>query len=356
MPESRWFHRSLPLLACVLLVACSSATPPAPTPAAQAPAAPGAAAEPTRPPALTPLTVGYGAVTGVYIPLWLALDQGYFEKHGLAVELVHLPGNTGPQSLIAGQVPVMGLSGFAAAPSMIEGADLVVISMAANRMTAQVYSVPAVDAPPALRGKRMGITRPGTLTYFAALLALRDWGLRPDQDVALVSFNEVPSILGGMLEGAADAGILTEPTAFQADAEGLRLLADLADSPTEYLTSGMTTTHAYAQQNRSVLLSLLEGYAEGTRRYFDDRPTALETLKKYARIDDPAILDKTYALYAEKYLLKNPLPSVAAMQNILDDYAEVNPKARDVDASKLVDPSFVQELQREGFLHALGLE
>ena len=68
------------------------------------------------------------------------------------------------------------------------------------------------------------------------------------------------------------------------------------------------------------------------------------------------MLEKTYTLYAEQYFVKVPLPSVQGIQNILDDYAQVNPRAREVDATRLVDPSLVATLQREGFYRALGLE
>ena len=63
-----------------------------------------------------------------------------------------------------------------------------------------------------------------------------------------------------------------------------------------------------------------------------------------------------YALYAEKYFVRVPLPTVRSMQNILDDYAAVNPRAREVDAARLVDASYVQDLQREGFFRSLGWE
>jgi ABC-type nitrate/sulfonate/bicarbonate transport system substrate-binding protein len=354
-----WWLSQLALGGDFLSLACSGAGPAAST----ADPRPNAAAMAPPPPAVLPgsaplshLALGYGAITGAYIPLWIALETRAFEQYGLEVELVLLPGNTGPQSLIAGQVPVLAIAGFAVAPSMVEGAELVMISSDIQRMTAQVYSVPAIDSPLALRGHRLGMTRPGTLTHFAALLALREWGLKADEDVALVSLNDVPSILAGMLGGAADAGILTEPTAFTATKQGLRVLADLSDSPTEYLTSGLTTTRAYAEQNRALLRSLLKGYAEGTRRYFGDKPFALEMLRKYARIDDPEVLEQTYARYAERYLGKVPLPTVRSLQNILDDYAYVNPRAREVDAARLVDPSFVEELQREGVFHSLGFE
>ena len=347
----------------LLLARCASPGPPAEPSAAAKPAQSGAGSSPTQaaqspgaPPPLTRVSAGYGALTALYIPLWIAGDEKLFEKYGLDVELLDLPGNTGPQSLVAGQVPIVALSGYAAVPSMVEGADLVMLTSNVQRQTAQVYSVPAVDSPQALRGKRLGITRPGTLTHFGGLLALREWGLKPDEDVSFVNMNESANILAGLVSGAVDAGVLTDPNTFRAAKEGFRLLADLADFPTEYLATGVTTTHAYARENRPVLLNFIRGFTEGLRRYYDDRALAEDVLRRYVRVDDPEVLAKTYTLYAEKYFVKLPLPNVQGMQNILDDYAVVNPRARELDASRLIDASFVQELQREGFFRSLGLE
>jgi NitT/TauT family transport system substrate-binding protein len=360
------------LAGMVLLAACAPAGPAAPgstrtTPAAgaSAPGAPAGAAPavqptagaaPASPPPLTRMTVGYGSAGGGYIPLWVAGDGGSFERYGLDVELVLLPGNLGPQSLVSGQVPIVGLTGFSSAPAMIEGADLLIIASVVNKLTALVYGVPGVDSPQALRGKRLAITRPGTLTHFGALLALRAWGFKPEQDVTFVSLNEVPAILTGMHAGAADAGVLTDLTAFTAAKQGFPLLVDLADLPTDYLASGFTTTNEYARQNRPLLLNFLKGYAEGLKRYYDDKPFAVEMIRKYVKIEDPEVQDRTYDVYAQKYYQRVPLPSVRSMQNILDDLAEANPRAREVDAARLVDPSFVQQLQAEGFFRQVGLE
>jgi ABC-type nitrate/sulfonate/bicarbonate transport system substrate-binding protein len=357
-PTGLPWHHMLTLTCALLLAACSPTSQPTPV------AAPGTSTGPSvqPPPKVessaprTSLTIGYGAVSGTNAPLWIALEAKLFEKYGLDVELISLPGVSGPQALIAGQVPLVTLAGFAAVPSMIEGADLLMISSSINRMTTQLYSVPGIDSPQALRGKRIGITRPGTLTHFAALLALREWGLKADEDVAIVSMNDVPSILSGLLAGAVDVGVLTDPTTLAASKQGYHLLADLSDFPTEYLTLGFTTTWTYAQQNRPILLNVLRSYVEGHKRYLDDKPFAIEILKKYSQIEDAEILDKTYTSYAEKYFLKVPLPTVRSIQSILDDYALGNPRAKEVDANRLVDPSLVQELQREGFFRSLGME
>ena len=348
--------------ALLLLVACSGGGPAAPAPAGQhqrgsavRPARPAPAVAPAAAP-VVPMQVGYGAITASYIPLYVAAEMKAWEKYGLDVELVHLPGNTGPQSLLAGQVPLMALSGFASAPSMIEGADFVIFATMIPRHTARIYGVYGLDTPQALRGKRLGVTRLGTLTHFGALVALREWGLEPDKDVALVSLNESANILQGMISGAVDAGVLTDPNSFAAQKAGYPLLVDLVDWPVDSNSAGFTTTRAFLQQNRPQLVNFLRGYLEGEKRFFEDRAYSLDALRKYARIDDPEVLDSTYALYVEKYFVKVPVPTVAGLQNIFDDYGEVNPRAKGVDATPMVDPSLIQDLQREGFFRQLGLE
>src|SRR5262245_39454667 len=159
--------RYLLTLSCALvLLACSPAprAAPADAPAASA-GAPAAAAPAAQPPAqpergqpLTPVAIGYGAIAAAYIPLWMAGEMQAFEKYGIDAELVHLPGNTGPQSLVSGQVPIVGLSGFASAPSMIEGADLLILTASILRHTAQMYGVYGVDSPQ-LRGASASASR-----------------------------------------------------------------------------------------------------------------------------------------------------------------------------------------------------
>jgi ABC-type nitrate/sulfonate/bicarbonate transport system substrate-binding protein len=337
---------------------CTASTPPAPAPAPKpdgaAPAQPPASAATNAP--LTPLKVGYSAATTAWAQLFVAYEAGLFEKHGFAVELVPLFGTLGAQALVSGEVSVMALGGSTAAPAIIEGADLLIILAAVQRLVAEVYSLPAVESPQALRGKRLAISRPGTLTYFGARLALREWGLRPDEDVAIVSLNDGAGILAGMVGGVVDAGVLTEPNTLMARKQGFHLLADLADFPTEYIGAGVVTTRSYAQENRPLLLRFLRGWIEGAKRYFDDKELAIQAVGKYTREADPDVLEKTYENYAERFFVKIPIPTVRMMQNHLADYAETNPRAGEVDASRTVDPTLVEELRREGFFRSLGLE
>ena len=54
---------------------------------------------------LTPVTVGYSAISGSFAPLWVAFDQGLFARHGLDVKLTYIQGNRVMMSaLTAGEI------------------------------------------------------------------------------------------------------------------------------------------------------------------------------------------------------------------------------------------------------------
>src|SRR5262245_57321841 len=42
---------------------------------------------------LTPITIGYSAISGSFAPLWVAHDQGLFVRHGLDVKITYIQGN-----------------------------------------------------------------------------------------------------------------------------------------------------------------------------------------------------------------------------------------------------------------------
>src|SRR5690242_7273667 len=95
------------VVALVLLVACSgSAAPPA-----AAPSGVPTAALPTAAPRPRPLAVGYSAVSGTYLPLWLAQEAGLFAREGLDVELRYASSTALASALVAGEVPLAVIGG-----------------------------------------------------------------------------------------------------------------------------------------------------------------------------------------------------------------------------------------------------
>src|SRR5437868_2801958 len=94
-----------PLLLCYLLaLSCTPASPPSAAAGVPAPGA-GAAPGPEAPPPPRKLQISYATEASVSAPLWVARDDGLFEKHGLDVDLSFVRGGaTNMQAMIAGSV------------------------------------------------------------------------------------------------------------------------------------------------------------------------------------------------------------------------------------------------------------
>jgi hypothetical protein len=66
-------------------------------------------------------------------------------------------------------------------------------------------------------------------------------------------------------------------------------------------------------------------------------------------MDDPEGLERAYKAYSVIFR-EAPYPYVEGVKTFMDDLAITNPKAANVDLSKYVDMSFVQELESSGFI------
>src|SRR5262245_3813114 len=105
MRQGTWFLGAL--VVALGLAACARAGAPAAAPAAPAaPSAPqGAAATPAEPPALWPqkIMIAYSSISGSQMPIYLAMENGLFPKHGLDVEVTYVASGTSTmQSLVSG--------------------------------------------------------------------------------------------------------------------------------------------------------------------------------------------------------------------------------------------------------------
>jgi hypothetical protein len=84
-----------------------------------------------------------------------------------------------------------------------------------------------------------------------------------------------------------------------------------------------------------------------------DRPFTIAVMSKFLRTNDNEQLAEAYDIYANKYLLKVPLPTVEAIRPVLEELELRNPKAKGQDPKRFFDDRFVRELQSSGFIDAL---
>lgn len=328
--------------------AAPAPAPPAPVPGAAAPASAPAAA-PTTAPQPVHLTANWTAVSGSQSGLWMAYEAGAYQEQALDVDLINIASTSRAiQTMVAGEVQLGSLDPAATIEAGLNGADLWLLFGAVNRLVFSIMSQPTIRQPEELRGKTLGITRIGSSTHTAALVALQIWNLKPDQDVSLRQLQEVPAILAGMQAGQIDAGSVSPPTNVRARQEGYNELINLATQGPEYPSVAVGGPKAWVDANQDVVRRFGRAYAQGIQRFKNDKPWAIEVYRKYLKVDDPAVLEDTYAQFSGYFPLP-PYVSEAGMTRLLDDMAHDEPRLAGRKATDWVDSRYVRELEQEGF-------
>ena len=84
-----------------------------------------------------------------------------------------------------------------------------------------------------------------------------------------------------------------------------------------------------------------------------DRAFATRVLSKYLRTQDAELLAESYDIQIAKYMMKEPLTTADAVRSVVEELAERNPKAKDLDPNKFFDDRFVRQLQASEFIDGL---
>ncbi len=352
--------RTLALLAALAgLIACSAGgSPPAaaPTAASQLPPAAGAAAAqpaPTTLPTPVHMVVNWSAVSGSQTGLWMSYEGGYFQQEGLDVELTNIQATSKAiQAMVAGEVQMGSVDPAAAIQSSLSGADIVMLFASVNRLVFSIMAQPTIHQPAELRGKSLGITRYGSSTNTAALVALDLWGLVPDRDVSLLQLQEVPAILAGMQAGQVDAGVVSPPTNSRARQAGFNELINLATDGPEYPSVAVGGPRAWVSANDEAVRRFARAYVQGIHRFKTDKPWAIEVYRKYLRVDDPQVLDDTYVQFSA-YFPSVPYVSEAGAERLLADLASDDPRLAGRPVSDWIDSHYVRDLETSGYLRQL---
>ena len=302
---------------------------------------------------LTKIRVGYPSPSASMYPLFVTKEAGIFEKYGLDAELVYVQGVQMVQVHTAGQLDFTSTSGIVTLQSSVNGSDLILLANSIESHLMKIIAHPSIGGPADLKGKVIGVTRFGSLTDLALRPVLEQWKLEPNKDVSLVQIGRLSDFIPAIQQKRIAAGMLSFPTSFFAEKMGLKSLYDLSESGIEVPTTTIAVSRAYANANRERVLRYMRAYLEGTHRLMTDREMGIKALRRYGGIQDQEVLAATYDLFITKYIKKVPTLTVKAVQNALQLVGESNAKAKGRRPAEFMDTSFMDELEKSGFIKKL---
>ena len=305
-------------------------------------------------PPLEKMRAMYAAIGTSQSQIWIPYEAGLFRKYGLDVELLYIgSGSKAAQAMVAGEVPIGMFAGGAVINAGLAGADLTMVASGLNVATFFLVTRPEIKQLEDLRGKKVAVTRVGSSTDFALRFASNKWTVKPDRDFTILQAGGVPEVFMALKSGAIQAGVLNTEFTIIARKEGLRDLVDFSAIGLAFPTSALTTTRSYIRSHEDTVRKFVRGYVDGVHLAKTNKTFVVKVLKKYYRSQDEASLAEAYDIYFGRYILNVPTLSADAVKTVLDQLGEKDPRARAAKPEQFLEPRFMDELEKEGFIQRL---
>jgi ABC-type nitrate/sulfonate/bicarbonate transport system substrate-binding protein len=353
------------LLAIVALtLGCQTSAPPAaPTHPIQAgvtepvtmPSPPAASAPAER---LRPLRVANASTTPTNLPVWLALDDGYFRRHGLDVEVSSLRSGPALQAALIAREVDIAVGGYSAAiQAKAGGAEIVLLGTLLNLPVAGFTVRPDIQRPADLRGKRMGVQAVGGSIWARGMMGLEKLGLDPERDeIAVLTIGDQPTLGLALAAGSIDVAPVGPTISGPLVQQGFGVW-DLAALGVREITQSFVVTASFASEQPDTLDRFLRAMGE-----------AVAYLK--GALNDPARHQQVLAV-AGRYLSVPPeqvAPEIDAMIPLIPEDLRVEREAMEqmyalarrdtpelarLTADSVLDERPLLRLEQEGFFRQL---
>jgi NitT/TauT family transport system substrate-binding protein len=283
-------------------------------------------------------------------PLWAAKEGRFFEKYGIKnLEVIQFSGGQPvTRALIGGDIQISTTGGAAVVNARLKGADTVIIARTVGVFPYTLYVSKDIHNASELKGKRLAVSTVGGSGYVAMQYALRKLGLDPDKDVAMLQVGDFGTRLASLASGTVQGTLLLPPFTLRAREFGLRPLYDLVGSGIQYPINQITTRQSFIKSQRETVKNFLKGLVAGLARFRTDREFGVKILGQNLRETDPKILQETYDFWLKVFpKIPNPGPEDAT---VFLEFMQVKEQR---DWKEFVDPSLMEELEREGFLSSV---
>jgi ABC-type nitrate/sulfonate/bicarbonate transport system substrate-binding protein len=236
------------------------------------------------------------------LPIWMAIDKGFFAKEGLDVTQEITRGSVAStQGLMSGkyQFGSSALDNMIAnaegiGDTRIEGFDLVGITGVHSGMN-KVVTRPEIKTYDDIRGKAIAVDAltSGYGLVLIKILAMK--GLKLNQDYTAVPVGSGPNRLSAMKDGKAVAAALSAPDDVEAKKLGFNILDDTTALIGSYQGSAIVVRRAYAKEHEAEVLAFIRAIVAATNTVFADKAAAVAELKEHIKGMSDAELEAIYA-------------------------------------------------------------
>ena len=284
--------------------------------------------------------------------LWVGVEQGFYRKHGLNVEVIYMRvGSLAASALVSGDVNAVLTSSNAVLNLAAGGIDVVIIGALFQRPEGDFMARPEFKRPEDLKGKLIAIQSIGGGGWANNMLALDYLGLDPDRDgIRFIVLGDQPSRIQALETGRAQASWMGSTFSAPLKKKGYTLLVDLSRAPIPYVGSSLVVRKNVAHQEPRLYDGLLKGTIDALRFFQkpENKPLVIKTMAKHLRLNRVEEAETGYNAMVAAYS-SDLRPKAEGLQKIYAILSRTNPKLSALKPETILDSTFIQRIQSSGY-------
>ncbi|MGH7853366.1 MAG: ABC transporter substrate-binding protein [Candidatus Binatia bacterium] len=302
--------------------------------------------------ALKKVQVGVPAISMGNIIIYFTKEAKIFEKYGLDVDPVAVAGSgIASKALIAGSVLISPIATPTVMTAVLAGSDMVILAHTMPGVIQSLVVRPDIKRDDDLKGKTIGVTTFGSLTDFLVKYLARQKGLNAVKDFALLQIGTDSDRFLALQQGRIQGATLSHPNFIFAQRAGFHVLWDFFKE-VDYPWSEIATTRSQIKQDRDLVMRYMRAHLEGIARFKQEPDLGKRVIKKMLRLDDDSIAQESWELFA-KHRIAAPYPNIKGLKTSYEYVAATRPEVWKHKPDEFVDASFVEELDKSGFIKKL---
>ena len=293
------------------------------------------------------VSLGFPAVSGGFLPFYIAQEEGYYKQEGLDPQIQMIRGAISVRTLISNTLD------YNTAPAL----DAIVRTRQPIRyllsMTHGKYvlvSNPAVvKTITDLKGKSLAVSSFGGSADLVSRRILKSHGLQPDKDVALLQIGTPRDRFLALSAGRIGATLLTSPDDLQALDQGMISLEKFIDI---YPQIGINVMQSRIETKPDEVYGMVKATFKGLRYEVERKEDAITKMMKSLKLDNRDFTRRVYASFEEVLIPEGYLPD-AEKKDALETTRKEAGVSEEIPIAQAFDDRFVkralEELKKTGW-------
>jgi NitT/TauT family transport system substrate-binding protein len=295
--------------------------------------------------AQTKIRAGTASFNEALMPIYAAQEKGYYKEAGIEVEMTNFRGGAPAiQALVSGGIEMC-----------LCAADHIV-RLKGRRMPAQIlvgldefhsYAIVAKASTPftnleSLKGKRIGITAPGSLTDNTLRYSMVSSGFRPERDFEIMGTGGGGPMIAAIDTGQVDAGMLitTDIENIMQKPGAYKVVIEYRDMP--YASFGALVLQSWVKANPKDAAAFAKATVRAIEDLKKDPKFAVSVIQKMY----PSFSPELAAAVAKSAVQRTPnggIVSAASLENLNKIVTATDKSLTPVSLDEAFDASLVKQ-------------